>query len=379
MESPDNKELIEGISALFKAHEEPYELGSWENFKQKRRKKPVLMIWLGVAAALIIIVSVVVPEFMRKETATPIIAKQQPVHDKITPEKSITPLADKLVIIPEKRQQKIMLPREEQRPADTLVKEEVIVVHKIAPSSDIPSPAETPTEGIKKAIPKENSVMKFLQKESQNAQVRETQEPSRWNFGVELLPTVLQSKVSMGAGVTTEFKLSKHFSVSSGIAYVALDASKSIDHQAVSLMSSKKLIAIDANIRGIDIPLSLTYNLNKKLYTSMGVSYFNIIEEKRNNKYETEMQVAISAKSASTGMFQVLDSKLIEQNNEVSSELPLKGNSYLGFFNFSVGHKQEVFNQYNIVIEPFIKIPVGRLSNEDLRLGNGGVKLRFTF
>jgi len=57
----------------------------------------------------------------------------------------------------------------------------------------------------------------------------------------------------------------------------------------------------------------------------------------------------------------------------------MKGKSYLGFFNLSIGRDQRIFKQYHIMVEPFIKIPVGKLSSEDLNLMNSGVKFRLAF
>ncbi len=385
METPDKEELIAGISALLKVHEEPYEVGAWENFNSiQKRRKPLLWVWLGAAAALAVIISVVIPEFMQPQVPLPVIVKHQPVEEVNTPEIPVGHLPERtenIAVVPERKQKKEnrVFQRHSQYIADTTIKEKTMVVNNVAAHTAVPKTSVQPTEPVKKAEPKEDNLMRYSQSESHNVKISVPKEPSKWNFGVEIMPTVVQSKVTLGAGLTTEYKLSKRFSLSSGIAYVALDASKSIDYQPVSLMSSKKLIAIDANISAIDIPLSITYSLNKKIYTSMGVSYFNVLNEKRNNKYETQMEVAMSAKSSETGVINTYQSQLTEENTEVSSDLSLKGNGYLGFFNFSIGHKQEVFNQNHIVIEPFIKVPLGKLSNEDLRLSNGGVKLRFTF
>lgn len=406
METPDKKELIDGISALLKVHEEPYETGSWENFsRQKKGKRPAAITWISIAAAIALIFTAL-PFILKDKNIEPTIVNKQSA-----PEKS--PLKEGL---PEKT--KVIPPLEEvellAKTARVFKKRDIELKEKnrghqalnsVQPSTNDPiasyhnevddvnpakpnTPEQTP---VTTKLVRENNIMEFLQNETKLAHVKE-KKASKWNFGVELLPTVLQSKVNLGAGITTEFKLSKHFSISSGIAYVALDASKNPGSNSssdlapnspavglVNYASNKRLVSTDANISGIDIPISLTYNLNKKLYTSIGVSYFNVLTETRNNRYITELEVSRTLKDPETGIMESFQTRLAEVNAEASPESPLEGNSYLGFFNLSIGHKQEIFKQYNIVIEPFLKIPVGKLSNEDLQLSNGGVKLRFTF
>jgi hypothetical protein len=391
MDTPDKKELIDGISALLKAHEEPYEPGSWESFsKQKKSKRPVVIAWLSIAAALAIIVTAV-PYLLKDKNNDSIILKRKNIpQKKHTQDARKTPFTEASQLTNTKQAVKQHTVNSQRKNLNAPVYNGV----ELAANSDITTAVEEiktadavktstvdPINAKLKPV-QENDINDFLQKESKIATADKEREPSKWNFGIELLPTLLQNKLNVGAGITTEFKLSKRFSISSGIAYVALDASKNASPEPVgvaSFSSNKKLVATDANISGIDIPLSLTYNLNKKVYTSIGVSYFNVLTEKRNNKYITELEVSRTHKDPETGIMETFRAKASEENAELSPESPLKGNSYLGFFNFSIGHKKEIFKNYNIVIEPFLKIPVGKLSNEDLQLSNGGVKLRFTF
>ena len=392
MENPDKKELIDGISALLKAHEEPYELGSWESFSaHKKSKRPKAYAWISIAAALAIIMAAV-PYLLKDNSNKLLIVKQKPVQQKEQSElpeiASAKPIEPQILLNrvatgkPETNSQKASFNKNHKELIiDTVIHLEIAAVKETSTVKDREAVEEkrNATNAVKpKPVQKENFV-DFLKKETESTKFATTKKTSRWDFGVEVSPTVIRNKVNMGAGLTTEFKLSKRFSISSGIAYVALDASKNVDQQPVGLFSNRKLVSIDANISGIDIPLSLTYNLNKKIYTSVGISYFNVINEQRNNKYLTELQVSRTLNNPETGVMETLQTKLTEENAEVSLETPLDGKSYLGFFNFSMGHKQEVLKHYHIVVEPFLKIPVGKLSNEDLKLSNGGIKLRFTF
>jgi hypothetical protein len=223
--------------------------------------------------------------------------------------------------------------------------------------------------------------MDFLVEEqaaNKNQAVAKVKGGSKWDFGVEILPTVSNSAVNVGAGLMTEYKLSEHFSVGSGISLVQLQAGRALT-PGVSMLSSRQLQSVDANFRGIDVPLNLVYNINKNLYTSVGVSYFNVIQEDSRNTFVSEREVASMATDPVTGITANVRSFVSETMEEPNSETMLSDKSYLGFFNFSIGRKQEILKKYNIFIEPFIKLPVGKLSRQDLQLTNGGMKFKVAF
>jgi len=416
MEAPDKKELIDEIAALFKEHEEPYEAGSWEDFSKRSRKKgPIGVIWIGVAAALLVICSVL-PFVWKKnsvEQATVAVKKEQnqlPAgsvgghagvgaqdNHHVGPEKSKSDVQDgdqrasanQALLFEHKGHQNEII--NEKVSGEAIKPNTQMIAALGSDSSSKPfKKSDVASAGLNNQAhaaveepAKEKDFMEFLREESSKpvAKTAKAKTDSRWDFGVEVSPTLLQSRLNMGAGVTTEYKLSKSFSLSSGVAYVAMAAGKNLtpDFSQASTMSNKKLTSVNSDIRAIDIPISLTFNVNKQLYTSVGVSYFGVISEKRNNKYLTELEVSSTLQDVATGDIKSFQSVLREKNNEVVTETPLNGNSYLGFFNFSVGRKQEIFNRYNIVVEPFLKIPVGKLSNQDLKLTNGGVRLKLTF
>lgn len=400
MEAPDKKELIDEIAALFKEHEEPYEAGAWEDFsKRSKRKGPIGVIWIGVAAALLVICAVL-PFVWKKnamEQATVAVKREETQLPGGNPDSNTSTSSEgnqrasvnqALSFQNKDHQQEII---NEKVAKETIKPSKQIIAALGADSSSKPfRKPDVVSAGLNNQVhatveesAKEKDFMEFLREESSKPVVKtaKAKTESKWDFGVEVSPTLLQSRLNMGAGVTTEYKLSKSFSLSSGVAYVAMAAGKNLmpDFSQASSMSNKKLSSVNSDIRAIDIPISLTFNVNKQLYTSVGVSYFGVISEKRNNKYLTELEVSSTLQDIATGDIKSFQSVLREKNNEVVTETPLNGNSYLGFFNFSVGRKQEIFNKYNIVVEPFLKIPVGKLSNQDLKLTNGGVRLKLTF
>lgn len=249
------------------------------------------------------------------------------------------------------------------------------------------------------------STIDFLLAESKQPfkKTKRTDTKSKWDFGVEVAPAATRANVNIGGGLTTAYRLSDKFSLSTGISLLQLDADRkdpsagkygpmsspvpSYDSPVSGSPgggsgspgdgSDKQLLAVNANIKAIDIPISVIYKFDQRYYTSIGVSYFNVIGEKRNNTFMQTSRVNEDRINPATGQFytKLISSEVEEQGKET----PLRGNSYLGFFNFSLGRRQSLFNKYNILIEPFIKVPIGKLSDEDLRLMNSGIKFQVSF
>jgi len=231
------------------------------------------------------------------------------------------------------------------------------------------------------------------------AKVKPVIAESKWDFGVQVMPSATHSTTKVGAGLVTAYRLSNKLSLSSGISLLQLGSAgntpgvsgaeapmstpsvgpANAENVAGFTTTDKRLLTIQANISAIDIPLGLVYKLNKHYYTSAGISYFNVISEKRNNTYSQLSPVDKTSTNPTTGAVSVYRAFQTQEVAEPAVEKPLKGNSYLGFINFSVGRRQNIFNQYSIQIEPFIKIPVGRLSTQELNLLNSGVKFQLSF
>lgn len=243
------------------------------------------------------------------------------------------------------------------------------------------------TDSIKKKSPQKMSLMEFLIAEARKPAAAKNKEMgSKWDFGLEVAPTATGSNINVGAGLTTAYRLSDKFSLSSGISLMQLDAGKkyspspqSGNISSFASFADKEATGVDANIKAIDIPVALVYNISKNFYTSAGISYFNIISEKRSNTFVETSQQSVSHFDPQTGAPYSTVKLTSKEVEEPTPDSPLKGNSYLGFFNFSIGRRQTLFNKYNILIEPFIKVPVGKLSDQDLKLMNSGVKFQFAF
>lgn len=210
----------------------------------------------------------------------------------------------------------------------------------------------------------------------------------KWDFSIELAPNINErQQVNFGGGVAVAYNINDKISISSGVSYVQLDAQRGpnrVDIPAefakASLNSynyNKSLNTINTTLVGLDIPVNLKVNLGSQVYASAGVSLFSVLSESRYNVFEEKItQVAsltADGKSSPEPAIQTVYSQ------EANPDTPYEGKNFTGFFNLSVGYKLPVLKNLNLSVEPYLKVPVGSLTDQDMNLGNGGLKIVTSF
>lgn len=421
-----DKELIKEISNLFEDYEEEYVPGEWEKFQAVQKpSKFIFPLWMKVAAMLAVIAAAAIlfrPSFNAEKTQK---YSSEKIENKLAPASGQPKVVEKVKEKPEEYAVQRTPEREIAREKDEIYKSKVTIA-ETRPSSwssvsvNVPGkdsiesgakpkqeqvyvqnrPIERTQEDVRpaKVVPdqpqkqKTDRTLEFLMSESQK-QVRvakNERKTSKWDFGLEVMPTATNSAVNVGAGLTTAYELSDEFSLSSGISLLNLQSGTMVKPNPNAAPNSfggggdfseqKRLDGTSAYIKAIDIPLALVYKLNKNFYTSAGFSYVNVVSERRSNSFVQNSLVQRASKDPATGTEYLTAAMSVEKTNEPEPVTPLKGNSYMGgFFNFSIGRRQQIFQKYDILVEPFIKVPVGRLSREDVQLMNSGIKLQFAF
>ncbi|WP_316750418.1 hypothetical protein [Pedobacter gandavensis] len=250
---------------------------------------------------------------------------------------------------------------------------------------------------------KTQSLEEFLAQESKNGNARGRRTPDhlaalamnndKWEMGVMVAPSFGSSKkLNMGYGLSMGYALSKKISINSGISYNEMGASRTtpsapgggqMDMPSTTTKglagNSKELKAVDANLRGIDIPLEIRYRLTKNLYANVGVSAFAVLNQKQKNTFlESQVQsgpVDPGSSASMTFKANVL-STTVTQEQQTSD---LKTDPYLGFYNFSLGYKQQISRGKSVSLEPFVKLPIKEFTQENLYLIGTGLRLKFDF
>ncbi|WEK19373.1 MAG: hypothetical protein P0Y49_21600 [Candidatus Pedobacter colombiensis] len=210
----------------------------------------------------------------------------------------------------------------------------------------------------------------------------------KWEMGLVVAPSIGNSKkLNMGYGVSFGYALSDKVSISSGISYNEMDASKSMiggggdtyasPSTTAMISNTQSLQSVDANVVGIDIPLGIKYNLTKKFYTNIGVSAFAVLSQKQSNNYlKGSLEYSVSDPANVSGFKTIFTTKAVSE--PVPAE-EIRNDKYLGFYNISFGYKQKISGSKSFAIEPFMKLPMKEFTKENLNLIGTGLRLKFDF
>lgn len=193
------------------------------------------------------------------------------------------------------------------------------------------------------------------------------------------------NQVNLGAGVTSDIKISKNLKVVTGISIAqntmsyggfptALASAKSnlatpssygIREANITAASTPTVKNYNASLVGLDVPINLKYEINPNktdAYVSLGLSSGTFINESYSYKYNYPS---------------FLSSSLQATRDQTT------GNSFNSFYfaktlnvAFGVGYP---FGKNRLIIEPFLKYPLAGMGSQDLRFGAGGVNLKFNF
>lgn len=404
--SPE-QELIAQIKEGLSGYEEGYVPGAWENFKSKQDKGRGLVFWMtalsGVAAVLLLGFGIFF--FVQKEGDLP----------KDTLHAANSKIADGVVV-----DEGIKATKPDNEGAIVGHDKENALVKKEAPANLVrlyPGNAESKVDVVDLAIKahgKSNVIVQSEVESAKNEDKKETKataitldeflanenkrnnaNPSKtskvnavnkWDLGLIVSPSIGDSKkLNMGYGMSMAYRVSERVSLSSGLSYNEMDASREITDKSLNspntsafVNDSKSLAEVSTRVTGIDIPLEIKYKLSERFYANAGVSAFAVISQKQSNTYQQSRVVQRTALSP-TGDSQSQSFLLTEKVTENAAPNTVATSSVVGFYNFSFGYKQKLSKDKSIGIEPFIKIPMKDVSKENLRLMGTGLKIRFDF
>ncbi len=232
----------------------------------------------------------------------------------------------------------------------------------------------------------------------------------RFGFGVEIASLSsysdigVDNNVNMGAGISASYKLAKNIRFSTGVLIAkqslngmvkrrnsdfANNASNKFginDEVYGELMSDKSQSEIlnSANVSNInlheqkrtfvtvDIPLNIVYKYKKLSFTT-GVSSLLHLQEQQNYKYR--MSVNNSVYNATTATYDNFSN-----TTTVSRKKHIATNhfDFAKLINLSVGYGIDM-KKGSLTVEPYIKVPIGTLSSQDILMGAGGLALRYNF
>lgn len=196
----------------------------------------------------------------------------------------------------------------------------------------------------------------------------------------------MSQDMNLGVGLASELKISKNFSINSGIninkqsaSYAYNEVSNNsetfnkMNSALVNDMSAAKTAPIvkdnsyDARLVGFDIPLALKYSSNNKnlnWFISTGFSSYTILSETYLNN--------VSTTNYGLNGMQTTNEVVVE---EIKDD-PFSNIQLARTLNLSIGFTFPLKDVTSLSVEPFVKYPLKGFGREDLTIGSSGVSLK---
>jgi hypothetical protein len=420
-----DKELIDHIKTKLQQHDEFYSSGAWERFSEKENKGRGFVYWpLWIAAALILVFGgtfLVLDNQYHKQDL--VIEKPKAIeknipsqvdNDEMQKITRLKPSNAPLVkghqvqnrLASSNNQQKSLAVSTPENTNDRIIEigNPNILSNSLA---NIPLTSygggnfKITAERKKEKLSKKSTFEDLLAHDSKINELKTATKSSgnsKWEPGVYVAPAMgNDNKLNMNYGFSLSFNLGSKLSIGSGIAYSSLSSTSNPSSQngnpsdaiassmpASGTLSSyssnnvRSLESVKANVRGINIPLELKYNISNKFYTGVGVSALAVLNNRQDNNYlvSSGKNVTVANSAGVTEQRMLIVTERISEPQTQSLNLSDK---YIGFYNFSLGYKQKISKKTDFAIEPFLRLPMKTFSNENLNLTNGGLRLKIDF
>lgn len=413
-EDDKNKELIERIAETLRNHTEPYKEGAWERFatRSANQRKKRVMVWVSWGAAAMVFFAAGLFLFNSQQSDLPVaewapestqiisseprplteredepVAPHQP--DLVTTTEQSSPAAENVVSLTAN-----ISSADHEAAMDTVQLVSVPVApdeskERTGDGSDTTTEEQLQPINLEHPLSQEQQLLAresaWGAEDSREEKIKFGDgETGKWDLGVVVAPSMTSERLNMGGGVAVAYRLSDKFSIASGVSLSDLGLAQQQPGGPQRQMSSlapnspapgqepdntpyqyREITSVTSTLLAIDIPLNLRYHVTKGFYTSVGVSFLGILNERRINHFVDHINLPTDSPN---------NLKAIHAA-ERSRDQPLEGKGYAGFANFSVGRSIPLSTKLTLSVEPYFKLPIGRLSREDMDFTNGGIRI----
>ena len=190
-------------------------------------------------------------------------------------------------------------------------------------------------------------------------------------FGANVSPAFTNKGFTFGGGISARFPITDRIATEIGISYSRMKVGHDLtvdrmDTVATQLAGTREIISM------VSIPISLGYSFSESFAASVGLTPFRALNGRRIDILQTNRWVSGgNSPRDSVG-------RILSERREMSrQDTVYRGNTYWGFIQLSGYYSPTFLRQYNVVVAPYIGIPIGRLRDDRNRWLHGGVSLRF--
>jgi hypothetical protein len=362
---------LEVIKSLLQNNEEAYREGSWESFsKQKPTKnKTVGWFWIsGIAASLFLI------GFVFLLTDSPQPRQIQFTEIKVKPVQQQTTVKTPLLKLYKGKER----PFGKSHAANIRTEQ-----YKHAPTSQNTIVAQTTPKQERgdadRPNRKENKTTypRYQQPESNSKKHAKTEDS--WMLGMAMATDFSNSKkVGLAVEAVLGYALNPRITIMLGAGYRQTSTFRENDGQTLSASDEKQLESATVRLTGIEVPLALRYNVNKRLYAKVGVSAFATIKQSGELTYLSSVSHVESIVDPNGEVYDKTVISEVRSVVDLEDEKQNKGN-YKSFINISFGYRYPLLKNKTITLEPFIKLPMQNSKIENVKLSSAGLRLGIDF
>ncbi|SEN35613.1 Outer membrane protein beta-barrel domain-containing protein [bacterium A37T11] len=412
----DDKELISYIAEVLKEYSTSYKEGAWEKFASVNVPVRKRILWPYLSGAAMLLLAGSLFWLRSPEVNKQVVSRKIPITQEIKTETATeTPASTTKILISRGKQEQIVRPKYLRISIATALSSVLPATPKVNLAVQN-SVADVATHSSQRDIFQEDRFLKLLQRDQGKASSQESEKSfentstlalnrqKKWDYSIALAPATTRDRFNFGGGLEVAYRLNDRISVGTGISVAGLGVQRS-DRQiysprvsasspqaslATGLTAANKLAAADekledkqlesvrTSVLGLDIPLNFKYAINKYFYASAGASIFAVVNETRTNVYAKQVTSTenFSSINGASAVKPIIETVSV---SEKTAEQPLRNSNFNGFINFSVGHRIPLSGKFQLGLEPFIKLPIGRAAKQDVNLSYGGIKLSAGF
>jgi hypothetical protein len=230
--------------------------------------------------------------------------------------------------------------------------------------------------------------------------VADKNESKNFEFGVELASVSnyavnsTNNSLSVGGGFSAAYRVAKNISLATGMVISKQDLSydgsgsnkffsNGLDYVSgpqSNLAGENSLNMIDgrtteSNISfvAIDIPMNIEFR-HKKMVFSAGFSSLIFVNE----KYSYNYNIVVNSMNYNDAKATYESTSNTLKINSAQTNETFNHIDFAGLFNLSVAYDVPL-PKGSIAFEPYIKLPLADISSRDVRMGSGGLTLRYNF
>lgn len=415
-----NDDFFEGIRKALLHHEEPYQEGAWERFANTSAPTPKKLIysWIWPAAAAILIGIIVLGYFYFKPAIKNETVKnnfsETPIKKSSYPKKSIDTIynhEEHVATISSKNSlQRVRVSKKEWAKLSIALQQPVIPINNqpivgrplsIAPEKPSIQEDKKPfwenriiTEKAITDQPRQNNnIDRSVVINYSVPDIKPKAPIKKWQSSVYVSPIMGDLGINMGYGYSIGYAINDKVRISSGISHAIISASRSEKNNTTMVMAtnsslaaksfatapSQQLESVESSLSGIDVPVELTYNFNKKIYAAGGVSGLFVLKDKKSMTTVTSQTDRVTVTSSNGKVVEDKNITFNSVSNASSNDFIKDQTTFLGYYNMSVGFKQKISSKNSIAVEPFIKVPMKNVTNQNLNYLGAGIKFKVDF